>query len=763
MDPSGSSSEGPGGKPPARPQKPGPWPPRIEPFFANKDHNPWELMSWARRTGFNPNHSGETASVVSDRDAADEQNSARGLDLERGIRRRGDGVPRKPEIEPVAGRGRTNRGVEIGPMVPGPGAGPAARSEKEKRKVGVEPPAVGLKDERREAGEETPLRIKSDGPEGNGHGNGAAAISLVKADEDSRKEAGKDEREVGKDEREVEIDFFSDGQEPEDLSGYKPPSGFRAGVTENPGLVPLIFYGIQHYLSLAGSLVFIPLIMVPTMGGTDEETATVISTMLLVSGITTIMHSYFGSRLPLVQGSSFVYLAPALVIINSEEFRNLSENKFKHIMRELQGAILVGSVFQAVLGYSGLMSLLLRLINPVVVAPTVAVVGLAFFSYGFPQAGSCVEISIPLILLVLIFTLYLRRISLFGNRIFLIYAVPLSVAIVWAYAFFLTAGGAYNYKGCSSNIPSSNILSDRCRRHEITMKRCRTDVSNAWRAAAWVRVPYPFQWGFPTFHFRTSLIMVIVSLVASVDSVGTYHATSLLVNLSPPTPGVVSRGIGLEGFASILAGLWGTGTGSTTITENVHTIDVTRVASRKALEFGASLLILFSFVGKIGALLASIPLALAASVLCFTWALIVALGLSTLQYTQTASSRNIIIVGFTLFISFSIPAYFQQYEPNSSLILPSYLVPYGAASNGPVHTSSEGFNFALNGLLSLNMVVALLVAFILDNTVPGSRQERGVYIWSDSKRLDTDSSSLEPYSLPAKVRRYFWWAKWVGL
>lgn len=58
----------------------------------------------------------------------------------------------------------------------------------------------------------------------------------------------------------------------------------------------------------------------------QEETATVISTMLLVSGITTILHSYFGTRLPLVQGSSFVYLAPALVIINSEDFRNLSEN-----------------------------------------------------------------------------------------------------------------------------------------------------------------------------------------------------------------------------------------------------------------------------------------------------------------------------------------------------------------------------------------------------------------------------------------------------
>lgn len=51
------------------------------------------------------------------------------------------------------------------------------------------------------------------------------------------------------------------------------------------------------------------------------------------------------------------------------------------------------------------MVLLSRLINPVVVAPTVAAVGLAFFSYGFPQAGSCVEISIPQIFLVLLFTL----------------------------------------------------------------------------------------------------------------------------------------------------------------------------------------------------------------------------------------------------------------------------------------------------------------------------------------------------------------------
>ncbi|KAG6521615.1 hypothetical protein ZIOFF_018740 [Zingiber officinale] len=310
MDASGSSS----GAPPGRGKRASPWVPRIDPFFPRTDHNPQELKSWARRTGFKPHLSGDTASVLSDQDYADEPQAPARLNLENGIRRGGNGIPRKPEIEPVVGRGRNGAedgGVEIGPTAP--------RAEKEKRKVGIEPGGVGIMDEKREAGHEPLLRVKSDGSVRNGLSNGSAPVFPVKPDKDSKEEAEKDEKGV-------EIDFFSDDQESEGPSGHKPPSDFQSALTDSPGVMLLIFYGIQHYLSLAGSLVFIPLIMVPVMGGTDEETAAVISTMLLVSGVTTIMHSYFGSRLPLVQGSSFVYLAPALVIINSEEYRNLSEN-----------------------------------------------------------------------------------------------------------------------------------------------------------------------------------------------------------------------------------------------------------------------------------------------------------------------------------------------------------------------------------------------------------------------------------------------------
>lgn len=711
--------------------RPGPWPPRMEPLPHDTNHNPKVLKTWAKRTGFRSNLSGETVSTSGDFEISNVDAGTSGA------------VPKPPPPPPAPSARRV---VDLGT-----GAVNANGGIKEIEKARAAPPVA----ENGSAVNASPVvpfppasvpRVKK-----------GADPDLVKATTTSR-------HEVPKVQRETEIDVMSQSQDADDAMLAR-QSHMKYELRETPGLVPIFLYGIQHYLSIAGSLVLIPLVIVPAMGGSDDDTSRVISTVLMVSGVTTLLHSYFGSRLPLVQGGSFVYLAPALAIINSSEFQGLNEHRFKHIMKELQGAIIIGSTFQMILGYSGLMSLFLRLINPVVVAPTVAAVGLAFFSYGFPQVGTCVEISIPQLLLVILFALYLRKISIFGHRIFQVYAVPLGLGITWAYAFLLTEAGAYNYKGCDPSVPISNIVSEACRKHVFTMNHCRTDASKAWRTASWVRVPYPFQWGTPTFHWRTAIVMCAVSVIASVDSVGSYHATSLLVASKAPPPGVVSRGIGLEGLTSILAGLWGMGTGATTLTENVHTIAVTKMGSRRAVELGAGLLILISLVGKVGAILASIPPAMVASLLCFMWAMLAALGLSNLRYSETGSSRNVIIVGLSLFLSLSIPAYFQQYgvSPNGNTPVPSYYLPYIVASHGPFRSSNGGLNYVLNTLFSLHMVIAFLVAFILDNTVPGSRQERGVYIWCRSKGGRSEPAILKDYGMPLRLGRFFNWMKWVGI
>jgi hypothetical protein len=81
-----------------------------------------------------------------------------------------------------------------------------------------------------------------------------------------------------------------------------------------------------------------------------------------------------------------------------------------------------------------------------------------------------------------------------------------------------------------------------------------------------------------------------------------------------------------------------------------------------------------------------------AALLCFMWAMLCALGLSNLHYSATGSSRNSIIVGLALFLSLSVPSYFQQYgvHPSANSSVPTYFQPYVVASHGPVHIGSGG-------------------------------------------------------------------------
>lgn len=95
----------------------------------------------------------------------------------------------------------------------------------------------------------------------------------------------------------------------------------------------------------------------------------------------------------------------------------------------------------------------------------------------------------------------------------------MGLAITWAAAFLLTEAGVYNYKGCDTNVPASNIVSEHCRKHVSRMKHCRVDTSHALNSSPWFRFPYPLQWGTPVFHWKMAIVMCVVSIISSVDSV----------------------------------------------------------------------------------------------------------------------------------------------------------------------------------------------------------------------------------------------------
>ena len=62
-----------------------------------------------------------------------------------------------------------------------------------------------------------------------------------------------------------------------------------------------------------------------------------------------------------------------------------------------------------------------------------------------------------------------------------------------------------------------------------------------------------------------------------IESVGDYYACARLAGAPPPPSHAINRGIGIEGICSILAGAWGSGNGTTSFSQNVGVIGITKV------------------------------------------------------------------------------------------------------------------------------------------------------------------------------------------
>ena len=77
------------------------------------------------------------------------------------------------------------------------------------------------------------------------------------------------------------------------------------GIEDTPPVFETAVLGLQHYLTMFGSTVAIPLLLAPAFGITDPvEKGWLIATMFFVSGITTLLQTTFGNRLPKIGRAS---------------------------------------------------------------------------------------------------------------------------------------------------------------------------------------------------------------------------------------------------------------------------------------------------------------------------------------------------------------------------------------------------------------------------------------------------------------------------
>ncbi|KAK7491992.1 hypothetical protein BaRGS_00016838, partial [Batillaria attramentaria] len=510
--------------------------------------------------------------------------------------------------------------------------------------------------------------------------------------------------------------------------------------------VPLplcILLGVQHFLMSFLSTPPLPLFLSGPlcMAGDEVGISELIGVNIVSAGIATLMQTTLGVRLPIVQGNSVAFLAPTLAILSLPRwqcppvvtvndtdaglatFLNITtgngsslfvltgsaEHKtiWQSRLAEVNGAILVAALLQVGLGFSGVLGAMLRYMGPLCIAPTIALIGLSLFEAAAQMAAGLWWIAILTVILVVVFSQCLDRVSVpipcfsrrghgvqrttFRLKLFALFPVLLAVVISWLLCLVLTL---------------TDVLP---RDPEEWGHAARTDTNQrVLQQAPWVRIPYPGQWGVPTVTTAAVLGMMAGVLASILESVGDYYACAQVSAAPPPPHHAVNRGIGTEGLCCMIAAGLGAGSGSTSYSQNIAALGITKVASRGVILVCGMLLVGLGCVGKVGALFVTISKPIIGGLFIALFGMITAVGLSHLHHVDLLKQRNMCVLGLSLFLGLSVPNWV-------------------AKNKDAINTGSPVADQIFEVLLSTAMVVGGLVGFVLDNVLPGTDEERGIF------------------------------------
>ena len=550
----------------------------------------------------------------------------------------------------------------------------------------------------------------------------------------------------GPDNIELEVGVEKEKDEYKDEDRYKP----LYGVEDVPPWYLCILLGFQQYLTAFGSTITVPFVLYKALCIAEDGVglSQLISTIFFVSGISTLIQTTFGVRLPIIQGATFAFLTPTTAILGQKQWECPYEQKNANIsllpdygsdehremwhmrLREVQGAIMVASLGQVIIGYSGIIGLMLPHIGPLAIAPTISLIGLALFPAAANYASKQWYIAIMTVVLITLFSQYLQNVGLpifkYEKKkgckthklyIFKLFPVLLAMLLSWLICYILTVTG---------------VLTDN---KEGWGYGARTDTKPGVIANAdWFRFPYPGQWGTPTVSVAAVLGMLAGVLASMIESVGDYYACAKIAGAKPPPVHAVNRGIGTEGIACILAGAWGSGNGTTSYSENIGAIGITKVGSRIVIQVGGIIMIVLGCFGKFGALFVTIPEPVVGGMFLVMFGMITAVGLSNLQYCDMRSSRNIFILGISLFIGLCFPSWMAEHKND-------------------INTGSEAVDQILSVLLSTSMFVGGVIGFVLDVTIPGTDEERGILKMRHQDGVTDDEGRDPTYDLPL-IQKY---------
>lgn len=333
-------------------------------------------------------------------------------------------------------------------------------------------------------------------------------------------------------------------------------------------------------------------VLVPLLVGMDPSVA------LFTAGIGTfVFHLVTKGKVPIFLGSSFAFIAP---IIKATELYGLPGT--------LCGLVAVGAVY-------GLMSALVRLrgvefitnlFPPIVVGPVIMLIGLSLAGTGVDMAKS----NWPLAIIALLTTIV---VSLFAKG--LLKLIPIFAGIFVGY-IAATLFGLIDFQPVID--------------------------------APWLALPAFVR---PELCWEAIVFMIPVAIAPVIEHIGDVYAINEVTGKDyVKDPGLHRTMLG-DGLACVAASLIG-GPPVTTYSEVTGAISLTKIADPVVIRIAAIFGILFSVLGKMSALLKTIPSAVLGGIMLLLFGTIAAVGINTLVKNKVdlGNTRNLIIVSLILIL-----------------------------------------------------------------------------------------------------------------
>ena len=347
--------------------------------------------------------------------------------------------------------------------------------------------------------------------------------------------------------------------------------------------------GVQFMFVAFGSTVLVPLLT-----GLDPAVA------LLAAGLGTLLfHAVTGGKVPIYLGSSFAFIAP---IIKATELFGLGGM--------FCGLVSVGLVYM-------LMSLLVRtfgidlikkLFPPVVIGPVIILIGLSL-------AGAGVNMAQENWILAIVSLAVAVAASIWGKGM-----IKLIPVVFGALAGYVVA---------------------------LIFFRDTMDFSVVGNAS-WFAFP---KLAKMSFSWQAILFMAPVAIAPIIEHVGDMYAIGSIAGKDfVKDPGLHRTMLG-DGLSCVLAAFLG-GAPITTYSEVTGAVSLTKVTDPSVLRIAAVSAVVLSVIGKVGAVIQTIPSAVLGGIMLLLFGSIASVGISNMIQAKIdmGSTRNLIIVSLILTI-----------------------------------------------------------------------------------------------------------------